>query len=89
MTFTTIIGLMAAIFTTASFVPQALKTIKTKDVSGLSFGMYTVFTLGIICWLLYGIFLKDVAIILANSVTIVFVLIILFYVIKYGDRKTK
>lgn len=89
MTFTTIIGLTAAVLTTVSFVPQALKTIRTKNVDGLSVGMYSIFTLGIVCWLTYGIVMKDLPMILANSITIIFVLIILIYVIKYGSHNNK
>jgi MtN3 and saliva related transmembrane protein len=42
-----ILGILAAILTTSSFIPQALKTIKTKDTSSMSFGMYSMFTLGV------------------------------------------
>lgn len=88
MSFVSIIGLLAAAFTTISFVPQALTTIRTKNVEGLSLGMYIVFTLGIVCWLTYGIVLKDLPMILANSITIVFVFIILFFIIKYRKKKS-
>lgn len=83
MTLTTLVGLFAATFTTISFVPQAIKTIRSKDVKGLSLGMYSVFAAGIICWLIYGIASKDLPIILANAFTLVFVLIILVYIVKY------
>jgi len=86
MSIITLIGLFAAFLTTASFIPQAIKTIRTKNVAGLSIVMYSIFTLGILCWLIYGIAMKDLPMILANSVTIVFVFIILFYVIKYRSK---
>ncbi|GGI11016.1 SemiSWEET transporter [Gottfriedia solisilvae] len=78
----TIIGFIAAILTTASFLPQAIKTIKTKDTSGISLMMYILFSAGILLWLVYGIFINDLAVISANAVTFVFALIILFYKLK-------
>jgi len=65
-----IIGYLAATLTTASFVPQAILTIKTKDTESLSLGMYSTFTLGVLCWLIYGIHLGDKAIIIANAITL-------------------
>jgi len=65
-----IIGYIAATLTTASFVPQAILTIKTRDTESLSLGMYGAFTLGVLCWLIYGIYLDDKAIIFANAITL-------------------
>jgi MtN3 and saliva related transmembrane protein len=65
-----IIGYLAATLTTASFVPQAILTIKTRDTESLSLGMYSTFTLGVLCWLVYGIYLEDKAIIFANAITL-------------------
>ncbi|MGZ4995453.1 MAG: SemiSWEET transporter [Methylobacter sp.] len=65
-----IIGYIAATLTTGSFVPQAILTIKTRDTESLSLGMYSTFTLGVLCWLIYGIHLGDMAIIIANSITL-------------------
>ncbi len=71
MTFTPeIIGYLAATLTTASFVPQAILTIRTRDTESLSLGMYSTFTLGVLCWLIYGIYLDDKAIIFANAITL-------------------
>jgi MtN3 and saliva related transmembrane protein len=64
-------------------LPQAFHTIKTKDTKGISLGMYLVFTFGVVMWLLYGIFLKDVPIIAANTITLVLTAIILVYKLKY------
>jgi MtN3 and saliva related transmembrane protein len=66
-----IIGYVAATLTTASFLPQAVLTIKTRDTESLSLGMYSLFTLGVFCWLIYGIVIADKAIIYANSVTFI------------------
>lgn len=65
-----IIGTLAAILTTASFVPQALHTFQTKDVRGISLGMYSAFTFGVALWLAYGVALGQWPIVLANAVTL-------------------
>lgn len=70
MTTTEILGLIAAFFTTASFLPQAILTIKTRNTESLSFSMYTLFTVGLLLWLVYGIQKQDYAIIFANSITL-------------------
>ncbi|MBU3189352.1 SemiSWEET transporter [Clostridium bowmanii] len=73
----TTIGFMAAAFTTLSFLPQAIKVIKTKNTSGISFSMYLMFTIGVFLWLVYGIYTRQASVALANAITLVFALIIL------------
>ena len=65
-----IIGYIAATLTTASFLPQAILTIKTKDTDSLSLSMYSIFTLGVLFWLIYGVYKSDNAIIFANAITL-------------------
>jgi MtN3 and saliva related transmembrane protein len=65
------IGYLAATLTTLSFVPQALLTLRTRDVHGISAGMYGVFTIGVGLWLAYGLRLGDWPIVIANAVTLV------------------
>ena len=65
------IGYLAATLTTASFLPQAILTIRTRDTESLSLSMYSLFTLGVLCWLIYGIYISDKAIIFANAITLV------------------
>ena len=77
------IGTIAAILTTLSFVPQAMQVIKTKDTSGISLGMYTMFVAGVLLWVIHGINIQDMALIGANIITFVFAAIILVYKIKY------
>jgi MtN3 and saliva related transmembrane protein len=84
-----IIGYLAATLTTASFVPQAILTIKTKDTESLSLGMYSTFTLGVLCWLIYGIYLDDKAIIFANAITLLLAASILFFKIYNVVYKKK
>ncbi len=62
-------GYIAAFLTTASFLPQAIKTIKTKDTESISLLMYSMFVLGVVLWLVYGIVIKDIPIIIANIFT--------------------
>ena len=64
------VGYAAAILTTVSFVPQALKSWQTRDLSGVSLAMYSLFTLGVALWLVYGVMLGSWPIIAANSITL-------------------
>ena len=64
------IGYLAATLTTASFVTQAWLTFKTRDVSGISLGMYCAFTAGIVLWLAYGILVSAWPIEIANTITL-------------------
>lgn len=71
------VGYLAAILTTASFLPQAFLTLKTRDTESLSLGMYSIFTLGVSLWLVYGLSISDKAIIFSNAITLVLCLSIL------------
>ena len=72
-----IVGYLAAILTTVSFLPQAIMTLKTRDTTSLSLGMYSLFTMGVFLWMIYGVFLLNPAIIIANAITFVLAAIIL------------
>ena len=74
-----IIGYIAALLTTVSFLPQAIMTIKTRDTEALSLGMYSLFTLGVLMWLVYGININNSVIIYANVITLGLASIILFF----------
>lgn len=82
MEFATMIGHIAAILTTASFVPQTLKVIRSKDTTGISLPMYLIMLLGIVFWITYGILNHLMPIILCNIITFVFVVTILVYKLK-------
>ena len=82
-----IIGLIAAVLTTSAFVPQVIKTWKSKDVEGLSLTMYSVFFVGIILWLVYGIMVESIAVILANVITAILAFILVFFKLKYHNKK--
>ena len=64
------IGSFAATCTTIAFVPQAIQSYRTRDLSGISLPMYTIFTAGVAMWLIYGILKQDWPIIVANSITV-------------------
>jgi MtN3 and saliva related transmembrane protein len=83
---TELIGYLAASLTTASFVPQAWKTFQSKDVSGISLGMYSLFTAGIALWLVYGLLLGAWPIVMANSVTLVLASAILWMKLRYHPK---
>ena len=78
-----IIGLIAAVLTTAAYVPQVYKTWKTKSAGNISLTMYIAMFIGILLWLVYGIHLNSLAMILANSVTAILTLIILVFKLRY------
>ena len=77
------IGTVAACLTTASFIPQAWQTFRTRDVSGISLGMYSLFTVGIGLWLVYGLLLGAWPIIIANAITFSLALAILLMKLRY------
>lgn len=77
-----ILGLVAAFCTTISFLPQAVQIIKTKDTSSISAAMYSLFTFGTLMWLLFGIYSKNMPVMLANGVTFILAVIILFYKLR-------
>jgi MtN3 and saliva related transmembrane protein len=83
MNATDIIGFVSATLTTASFVPQAWLTFKTKDVSGVSLGMYSVFTVGIAGWLVYGLLLGAWPVVVSNLVTLALASGILVMKLRY------
>ena len=72
-----IFGDVAALLTTASFFPQALHVLRTRDTRAISLAMYAMFTAGITCWGIYGLMTMQWAIILANGATLVPAILIL------------
>ncbi len=78
-----IVGYLAAIFTTISFIPQVLKVIKDKQTRNISLQMYLIFSTGVFFWFIYGLLINSLPIIIANFFTLSFALIILIYKLKY------
>ena len=77
MTTIEIIGFTSAFLTTFSFLPQAIQVIKTRDTASLSLAMYSIFTIGVAGWLVYGLIKQDMAMIVANMITFILAGIIL------------
>ncbi len=83
MTLASIIGSLAAIFTTVGALPQVIKVVRTQKTRDISLYMYLITTTGVAFWLIYGLMISDIPLIAANAVTFVFVLIVLIYKLKY------
>ncbi len=80
---TTLVGYFAGFLTTVAFVPQVLKTWKSKSASDLSLVMFSVFSLGVLCWLIYGILLAETPMIFWNTVTLILALALLVMKLKF------
>ena len=78
-----IIGTLAAFITTAAFLPQVYKTWKTKDTKALSLTMYSAFFVGVSLWVVYGVCLNSLPMIIANGITAISALILIFLKLKY------
>jgi MtN3 and saliva related transmembrane protein len=82
MTTAASIGILAAILTTTAFVPQVIRVIRTGDTHAISFWMYLMFSTGVALWLIYGIMLDLWPVIVANAVTLVLALIVIYFKIR-------
>lgn len=80
-----LVGYAAAILTTVAFFPQVLKSWQTRDLSGVSLTMYSLFTAGGL-WLVYGLLLGSWPIIVANAVTLALAGLVLVLKVKHGTR---
>ncbi len=80
----TTLGLTAGTLTTVAFIPQLAKALKSKSTGDLSWGMVLTFTIGVLLWLIYGIWIDSLPVILANAVTLLFQIGIISLKIKYG-----
>ncbi len=84
MTAVTVLGMVAAMLTTFSFVPQVLRTWKTRSTKDISLGMFVVYCTGIFLWLVYGVMLGDVPLIFSNAITFALAATILGLKLKHG-----
>ncbi|WP_397391727.1 SemiSWEET transporter [Polynucleobacter sp.] len=82
-----IIGYCAAFLTTISFLPQAIQSWRTRDLSGISLGMYSLFTVGVGLWLIYGLIIEKWPLILANALTFALALSILLLKLRSSSHK--
>ncbi len=83
MSFVTLLGLLAGVLTTVSFVPQVFKIWQTKSAQDFSASMLIAFCSGIFLWLIYGFYIRALPVILANAITLFLAGIILFFKLKY------
>lgn len=79
----TLIGLLAAFCTTFAFLPQVIKTWRTRSTKDISLAMFLVLVAGIALWLIYGIILRDVPLIAANGTSFVLAVTILYFKMRY------
>jgi len=80
-----LIGYPAAILTTVAFVPQAWKSWRSRDLSGISLPMYALFTLGVAFWLAYGLLIASTPIIIGNGITLILATVVLW--LKLNERR--
>lgn len=76
-------GYLAAFLTTAAFIPQAYHSWKTRDLSGISLPMYSMFSLGVACWLIYGLTINSWPVIVANSITLLLACVVLLLKLRH------
>ena len=79
----TLLGLIAGSLTTLAFVPQVLKTWRTKSGNDISLGMFLLFSTGVLLWLIYGILIDALPVILANGLTLLLSVAILLLKLRY------
>lgn len=84
MTTTDLIGYSSAFLTTFAFVPQTLHSWKSRDLSGVSLPMYSLFSLGVLGWLIYGMMIMSWPVIVANGITLVLACAVLILKLKHS-----
>jgi len=84
-----VIGYCAAFLTTIAFLPQAIRSWRSRDLSGISLGMYALFTFGVGLWLIYGLIIEKWPLILANAMTFALALSILILKLRHTSQHRK
>ena len=85
MNSTEILGLVAGLFTTIAFVPQVIKTWKSKHANDISLAMFSIFSSGVALWIVYGVMIGSLPVILAKVVTLALALTILALKLRFRD----
>lgn len=80
------IGYLGGIFLAVSFIPQAYKTFRTREIGGLSLGTYSIYNLGVFCWIVYGFYLHSYQMVIFNTITMCFSLPVLLMIVKYRKK---
>lgn len=83
MEYVNTLGLVAGTLTTVAFLPQVVKTWRTRVARDISLGMFAIFSAGSLLWALYGVFIHSLPIVLANTVTLALALTVLYFKIRY------
>jgi len=78
-----VLGLVAGSLTTTAFLPQVVKTWKSRSAKDLSLGMFSLFCAGVLLWLIYGLMVRDVPVIAANLVTLLLASTLLFFKLRF------
>ncbi|MDP2697072.1 SemiSWEET transporter [Thalassospira sp.] len=84
MTFETVLGLLAGSLTTIAFLPQVIRTWRTRSTADISLGMFLVLCTGIALWFVYGLMMGDWPVIIANGLTFILAATILFFKLRHG-----
>jgi len=82
---TKLLGLIAGFLTTMAFIPQVVKTWRTRSAKDLSLVMFLLYCLGVFLWMIYGILIDELPVILWNIITLILAAVILFFKIKFKD----
>ena len=77
-----LLGFAAAFLTTIAFIPQVVQVWKSKSTDGLSLTTYLIFVTGVFLWFLYGLNIGSLSMIIANLITVILALIIIYFIIK-------
>jgi MtN3 and saliva related transmembrane protein len=80
-----ILGLAAGLLTTIAFLPQVIKTWKSRSAKDLSLGMFSLFCAGVVLWLTYGILMRDIPVIAANFMTLMLASTLLFFKLRFKE----
>lgn len=85
--FSELIGYSAAFLTTIAFLPQAHHSWTTRDLSGISLPMYSLFTAGVALWFVYGLYIESMPVVIANAITLILSSVVLVLKIKQISKK--
>ena len=85
MNFIQLLGLAAGMLTTIAFLPQVIKTWKTRSAKDLSLGMFSLFCVGVAMWLAYGVLKQDIPVIAANLLTLMLASTLLFFKLRFKE----
>lgn len=78
-----LLGMIAGTLTTAAFVPQVVKTWRTRSTHDISLGMFALFSSGLVLWLVYGVLIGSLPIVVSNIITLALALTILYFKLRY------